>query len=167
MAISSTSTEGSRPVPLKDACQKAFNQCDFKFQFDGGLVSTFEISKEPDVSFTPIIKAKDRHVRLGIVNANGIEPEFIREDGSRWPISEKGRPSLTPTHFKPYSVSFIRFSGVGHQTFTGNQFGVAQDKCIIVYFSSYQILTGKRPPFVKKNINAVKSDNKCVVFRTT
>lgn len=152
--------------PVEDACQDAYDICEFKFQRDGGSVPTYDTRGPADEAFTPIITAKDRNVRIGIVNSNGIEPEFVREDGSRWPISEKGRPNFKTTHFKPFFLKFRQFSGIGHQTFIGNQKYIARRKCVVVYFSMFTVLTGSRPPYVKKNVNAVKSDNKCVAFRT-
>lgn len=112
--------------------------------------------------FTSTIVSKTPGERLGILNSNGIIPEVILDTGRIEPIVWFGKPRFTPTHFKPFPIRKPG-SGIGHEAFVGNQLQVAQGLCIRVFFSSYQVIVGPRPRDVK-NINAKRSDFKCVVF---
>ena len=151
--------------PRRDPCRIAFKRCDWRFK-DRFSLQAFDISGPADKAFTPLIVAKNPAIRLGVLNTNHIIPEFINDDGSITPITFEGHPPLTPTHFKPFSIRGTVGSGVGRQSFDGNQKRVASGRCVRIFFSQYQKLGGSHPPFVIDNINVKKSDNKCVVFRT-
>ncbi|PXF43410.1 hypothetical protein BWQ96_05328 [Gracilariopsis chorda] len=151
-------------IPEKTECEKAYDKCLFKFSGVNGFNNAiFSIAGEPDKSFTPRVVPKATTYSLGTLNTNNVVPEFIEGNQGR-PITEFGSQRFTPTHFKPYWISEERGSGVGHQTFQGNQLEVANDKCVRVYFTSFQEV----PPngqVVNRN-NVPTSENKCVVFRT-
>ena len=104
---------------------------------------------------------------LGVVNMNGFVPEFIGNDGSVLPINVAGaQPQYTPTHFKPYVFNNSFASGVGHQTFHGNQMTFAKGQCIRLRFSHYQTLKSVQPLIIDENFNNVPAEaDKCVVFR--
>lgn len=149
-----------------DPCRRAFNMCDFKFRGYSG-VPTFDIWFDPNESFTTKVVSKNRYERLGVLNSNGIEAEFINSDGTIVKMSEeKASPRFKKTHFKPFYIRGQNGSGIGHQTLRGNQQDTAAGRCIRVFFSMYQVLTGDKPPFSKENRNAKRSDYKCVVLRT-
>lgn len=121
---------------------------------------TFSMSGEPDVPFTPLIISRGPET-LGVLNTN-IVPEFISSGGTATDITEFGDPPFTPSHFKPLAINGTVGSGIGHQTFTGNQKKVARKKCVRVSFSQYQeFVDGEL-----LNVNAGKLARKCVVFRT-
>eukprot|EP00173_Palmaria_palmata_P002149 Plantae.Rhodophyta-Palmaria_palmata.ctg2333.p1 GENE.Plantae.Rhodophyta-Palmaria_palmata.ctg2333~~Plantae.Rhodophyta-Palmaria_palmata.ctg2333.p1 ORF type:complete len:149 (-),score=14.05 Plantae.Rhodophyta-Palmaria_palmata.ctg2333:250-669(-) len=137
------------------------------FKGEYGL-STYNL--QPHVTsraFTPSIVPKDKYKRLGILNTNGIVPEFIFDYEAK-PITHFGRQNFTPTHFKPFWTYYSFGSGIGHQTFQGNQAKVARGKCVRVYFTSFQELSHYRNKHVvlKNRNNVPKSANKCVVFKT-
>lgn len=154
------------PVPVADACAAAYDACDFKFM-GKDTVPTFKVTGKPDRPFTPKIVSRQQGERIGVVNSNNIIPEFIMVDGSTEKITEASTsPKYRPTHFKPFSKNRRTSSGIGHQTYHGDQKEQARKRCIRVYFSSYQLLTGSRPPYVKNNIHVDQSANKCVVFKS-
>ncbi|PXF41182.1 Collagen alpha-1(XXVIII) chain [Gracilariopsis chorda] len=146
---------------IETDCSKAFDECEFTFRGKTGL-STFSIAGRPDRSFTPRIVSKDASVRLGVLNSNNIVPEFI-EDNGVFPITNFGSQRFTPTHFKPYTLMNGQGSGIGHQTFHGNQKQVAKDRCIRVYFTHFQEIRNNK--LINRN-DVPRSENKCVVFRT-
>lgn len=150
-----------------DVCAEAYKACDFMFQ-GRSTVPTYYIGGKPDQAFTDKIVSRSGPP-IGVVNMNDIIPEFINKDGTASLITYFGNPRFTPTHFKPYSIRGMAYSsGVGHQTFTGNQLSVARRSlCIRVYFSHYQTLSRGPKPTVLNNVNVEKSDNKCVVFKTS
>lgn len=145
-----------------DACENAFKICEFTFAGRKGL-QTFDISGEPDLSFTTRIVPKDVTYALGSLNTNNIIPDFIDENGTATEIVEFGSQRFTPTHFKPFWIAQDRGSGIGHQTFHGNQEQKATDRCVRVYFTHFQEF--RETGLVNRN-NVARSENKCVVFRT-
>lgn len=152
-------------ISISSSCAAAYTACDFKFS-GYSSVPIFGIFGPPDIPFSTNIVSRVGP-RIGIVNMNGIIPEFINPDGTIVPINMEGFPRLTPTHFKPFVINGSMFkSGIGHQTFDGNQLIVSRKRCIRVYFTSYQTLTSGPMPSVISNVMVSKSDNKCVVFKT-
>lgn len=146
----------------KKVCYDAYKECAFTF-INTTALPRFDISVRPDRSFTKRIASKN-HPRLviGVLNSNDLVPEFVSR-GAVVPITARGSPSFTPTHFKPFLRGWG--SGIGHETFQGNQLRTATGRCIRVYFSSYQILDGGNGTVVD-NINGLKKkDGACVVFR--
>ena len=158
---------GSVSHPSK-ACRDAYYRCDFRFVGPDTL-RTFYIGGPPDVAFTPRIISRNSDELLGVLNSNNITPEFINEYGGATPItSVPAQQPFTPTHFKPYTIKYTPYSGIGHQTFHLDQKDVARSQCVRVWFSEYQILKSVYPLEVKENKNNVpKSLNKCVVFYTS
>ncbi|KAI0563516.1 hypothetical protein FGB62_38g214 [Gracilaria domingensis] len=146
------------PVP-KDSCEVAFDECEFTFAGKRGLAS-FSIDGASDKSFTPVIVAKDSDVHLGVLNSNNVVPEFI-EDSGVFPITKFGSPRFASSQFKPLSIWQGRGTGIGHQTFQGDQQQLARDRCIRIFFTSIQLMN----PFSNLN-NVPRSAKKCVVFRT-
>lgn len=149
-------------TPDKDACENAFDECQFAFAGESGL-STFDVSGEPDIPFTPKIVPKNVMMALGVLNTNNIIPEFIDNAGSAMPVTEFGTQRFTPTVFKPFWKPQERGSGIGHETFQGNQEEIAMGRCVRVFFTSFQEIQQFR--VVNRN-NVPRSENKCVVFRT-
>lgn len=150
------------------ACQKAYSHCEFKFSGEAGL-STYNIQPDlNDQAFTPIIVSKDPRERIGVLNMNGITPEFIFPTGSVSPITDFGSQPFTETHFKPFWKSDEFGSGIGHQTFHSDQAHVAKGKCIRIYFTSFQVLKNENGyhVVVDNRNNVPKWENKCVVFET-
>ncbi|PXF48780.1 Cell surface glycoprotein 1 [Gracilariopsis chorda] len=152
--------------PTLDACEQAYQDCDFAF-FDTPVVPTFTLGGNPDKPFTPRIVSRIPGVVVGVLNTNGIIPEFIESDGSVDLItSTPAIPMFAPTQFKPLSIPDDIGSGVGYQTFQGNQLVEARNRCVRLFFTSFQLLEPTPPFSVIANINADRTDNKCVVFRT-
>ncbi|KAI0558481.1 hypothetical protein FGB62_207g010 [Gracilaria domingensis] len=146
------------PVP-KESCEVAFDECEFTFDGESEL-ATFSIDGPPDKSFTPVVVAKDPDVHLGTLNSNNVVPEFIEDDGA-FPITDFGSQPFAPTQFKPYYIWQEQGSGIGHQTFHGDQQELSRGRCIRIFFTDIQL---KDPA---SNLNHVpRSENKCVVFRT-
>lgn len=151
-------------VPPVRGCQAAFSACDFRFKGIVGL-PTFDLPLKADSAFTPRIVSRVAGERLGVLNTNDIYGEFVL-DGRVANITSFGSPKFTPTHFKPFTIFNTSGSGIGHETFQGNQFDEAKPRCVRVFFTSYQTLDGSSG-HVKTNFNDVKRKmNKCVVFRT-
>ncbi|KAI0560741.1 von Willebrand factor A-like protein [Gracilaria domingensis] len=146
-------------VPI--SCQEAFNRCAFTFAGKNGL-ATFDATSRPDVSFTPMIISKNPNVHIGVLNMNDLTPVFIEEDGVT-EITRFGSQRFTRTHFKPFSIEGTRGSGIGHQTYHGNQMQLARNRCIRVSFSQVQLLDNTE--IVAGNLNDAP-ENHCVVFRT-
>lgn len=146
------------PIP-KDSCEVAFDECEFTFNGTSSL-STYSIDGPSDQSFTSVIVSKDPDVQLGVLNSNNVVPEFI-EDSGAFPITDFGSQRFAPSQFKPYYMWQDQGSGIGHQTFHGNQEELSRNKCIRIFFTDIQLLNPA------SNLNQVpKSANKCVVFRT-
>lgn len=144
---------------IQDDCQVAFEKCEFTFLGENGL-ATFNIHGKPDKPFTPLIVSKDPSVTLGVLNSNNIIPQFIEDDGV-YPITDFGSQKFASTQFKPYYISEVKGSGIGHQTFHADQEELASNRCIRIYFTHIQLL------YPTSNLNDVpESENKCVVFRT-
>ena len=148
--------------PVSDACERAFEKCDFTF-LNRDYLSTFDASGPPDVSFTLPITAKERlNKTVGVINSNFV-PQFIDSKGVAKDITQFGSPRFTPTHFKTFKLGMQ--SGIGHQTYHGRQVFEVLGKCVRVHFSEYQVLD--KHGFVTDNVAVPKRNNKdCVVFRT-
>lgn len=148
------------------SCVDEYNKCEFIFMGYHNRVPKFKIGKRPDVAFTGTIVSRN-DTDIGILNTNGIAVEFLAMKGFQ-SITKFGNPRLTPTHFKPFSIKHRHFSsGIGHQTFTGNQLFVSRNKCVRVFFTHYQLVSQAHSGNVIGNVNgAMKSDKKCVVFET-
>lgn len=160
----SPDVEAPSSAPIGTGCGDAYDACEFQFSGEIGL-STYDVMQPQDQAFTPQIISKDSSIKLAVLNTNGIVPEFI--DGLVvQPITDFASPRFTPTHFKPFSIPNAQGSGVGHQTYDGDQQSMAKNRCVRVFFTSFQVLdsiTGS----VKDNFNDVpKEMNKCVVFRS-
>lgn len=148
--------------PVRNACKKAYDECDFMF---AGLfrLPKFNISGKADISFTPRIVAKDVMVSIVVLNTNNIPVEFIGSDGSVNAISKFGDQPFTSTVFKPFWIPKDRGSGIGHETFEGNQKSIVGDKCVRVVFTHFQEF---RQGSSGNQNNVPRSKNACVVFRT-
>lgn len=145
------------------ACFKAYQKCDFKF-VKYPLKYRYSIMGKPDRSFTPRIISKSSMMKIGILNTY-FTAQFIMGNGKAMNITKFGKPALTPSHFKPFPINGTMQSGIGHQTFDGNQMKVSMNRCVRLYFSSFQVLDSYG--LVIDNMNDVPmSMNKCVVFRT-
>ena len=128
-------------------------------------IPTFRIGGPPDIAFTSRIVSKDPREIIGILNTNDVVPEFILRNGAAVRITHFGSQRFTPTHFKPFAIPRTIGSGVGHQTFHGDQLRIARGQCVRVFFTTFQVLKGVRPPTVA-NVNVGREAFKCVVFRT-
>lgn len=149
----------------KDVCQAAYDACDFKFA-KMKEVPTYNLVGAADVVFSDAIEKKVDVDRIGVLNTNGVVPEFIRADGTSVPINVVAAPRFAPTAFKPIFIVHSYRSALGHQNFHGSQLSLALDRCVGVFFTMYQRLSKGWPPVVIDNVNVEKSHNKCVVFRT-
>lgn len=142
------------------ACRQAYRECHFRFA-KYPYLHKFDIMNKPNRAFTTRIITKKGGMDIGILNTN-ITAQFIFKNGPV-DITNYGKPKFSPSHFKPFHVRGTKKSGIGHQTFTGNQAKVAMGKCIRVYFSHFQI---RDHDVVSDNKNNVMMEkNKCVVFR--
>ena len=151
--------------PVSHNCRRLWKKCMFKFAGEHGP-SVYDPTKVPfDTPFTPLIVAKNPKVRLGVLNTNGITPRFVFPKSTD-PITHFGKPRFTPTHIKPFPKKGTFGSALGIQTLTGNQGVVGSNKCIIVWFTQFQLLTKGHEPVVIENKVAKKYDFKCVVFLT-
>lgn len=151
---------GNNKPSKAGSCGKAYKDCDFRFKGTTN-VPTYSTGGKADVPFTRLIVGKSE--KIGVLNMNGVIPEFIGSDGVAREIIGFGSPNYTPTHFKPFSIKKTRGSGIGHETFRGDQFPVSRKKCIRVFFTHYQRFVGKN---MVENVVVTKKDKKCVVFRT-
>ncbi|CAN8068534.1 unnamed protein product [Agarophyton chilense] len=160
-------TETPTVTTIVDACEMAFQACDFTFA-DTQTVPTLLLPSVPDQPFTSRIVSRNQNINIGVVNTNGIVPEFIEPDGSVVPITDETEASqpFSPTQFKPFSTPDDNGSAIGHETFQGNQAFVIPDRCVRVFITSFQILSTQEPFFVVGNVDATIDDNACVVFRT-
>lgn len=164
-AVAKLLREGICEVTVEpNSCAAAAKLCDFKFR-NPAFVPSYSIFGKPNQVFTDVIVSKSGP-RIGVLNTNGIIPEYINQDGTVTPINTVGNPRLTPTHFKPFPFPKSVGSGIGHQTFTGNQLQFSRGRCVRVFFTTFQALSSGRKPRVVNNVNVERSDNKCVVFRT-
>lgn len=117
-------------------CEMAFDDCDYKFMGSMTL-QEFPLTGSPDVAFTTSIMPKDGVVPMSVLSSDAVIPEFIGEDGSETPITLAGAtPAFTPTHFKAFAIAGTSGTGIGHQTFDGDQESVAKGKCVRVSFSA-------------------------------
>lgn len=157
-----TKTPTPTSGPTSISCAMAYKKCAFKFT-NTNSVPTFSVGGKPNSVFTTKIVSK-KAPRIGLLNSNGIVAEFIASDGTVTLIDTIGSPLLSPTHFKPFPFYKSRMSGIGHQTFSGNQLKSVKGRCVRVYFTHYQIITTGPKPKVIENINVSKAMNKCVVF---
>lgn len=153
----------------RDECEDAFQKCKFTFQGQP-TVPTYSIRGAPDVVFTDKIIARS-DPQVGILNSNGPAPEFLTRrrfaPNEFRPITSFGNQPFTPTHFKPLSFTMKPLaSGIGHQTFQGNQLRVARKRCVRVFFTQYQVIKLAPTPMVIDNVNSPTSDDNCVVFKT-
>lgn len=154
------------PAPPADPCAAAYAKCEFSFT-GYTHVPSFTFGPKPDIPFTPRIVCKSPAKTIGILNMNNVIPEFINDDGSVVPItSEHVDQPFTPTHFKPYTIGKSHWSGIGHQTFHGNQEETARHRCIRVFFTSYQVLMKGGGWNVVDNKHVDGKGTKCVVFKT-
>lgn len=152
-------------TPMPSECQNAYDECQFMFKGQAD-VPVYSVTGPPDRPFTDTIVSRT-NPEVGVLNTNGIVAEFIMEDGSATEITQIAQPKFTSTHFKPLSrQSNPIMSGVGHQTFHGNQATVAQNKCVRLFFTSFQTISHGPNPRVLDNVNSEKGDNTCVVFKT-
>lgn len=175
--------------PERTSCKHAFEECRYAFHGIRGLPTFHLRGTKPDVSFTPRIVVK-RGSPVGILNTNRVPVEVL-VDGHFRPIEDiRVHPRWTPTHFKPYAIFDDRRygrrddrkggrydykrdygngrnvgSGIGHETFIGEQEKAARHQCIRVFFSNIQILD-KRGNVVMNLNNVRPSQRRCVVFRT-
>lgn len=151
----------------RDACQRAFEECDFRYEGITRLVPRFSLRGPPDVPFSPRIISIVPGENLGVLNTNGITVEVIFPNGRAFPITRFGNPRFTPTHIKPLSIPRTTGSGLGHQTFTGDQLRVASGSCGRIFFTQYQLLD-RNSNNVVDNVNNIdaRREKKCVVFRT-
>eukprot|EP00178_Gracilaria_changii_P014098 TRINITY_DN3999_c0_g1_i1.p1 TRINITY_DN3999_c0_g1~~TRINITY_DN3999_c0_g1_i1.p1 ORF type:complete len:424 (+),score=70.55 TRINITY_DN3999_c0_g1_i1:641-1912(+) len=143
----------------QQSCQAAFERCAFTFAGERGLAA-FRIGGTADVSFTPRIVAKDDDVQLGVLHSNHQVAQFIEHDGV-FAITNFGSQRFAPTQFQPYALWPANGSGIGHQTFHGDQLQLASGRCVRIFFSEIQLL---EPPSYLRHV--AQSENKCVVFRT-
>lgn len=158
-------TNSPEPTPMDSGCQMAYDECEFMFEGQDD-VPVYPVTGVPDRVFTDTIVSRNDPT-VGVLNTNGIIAEFIMDDGSATEITQFASPRFTPTHFKPLSrTNNPIMSGVGHQTFHGNQETVARNKCVRLFFTTFQTVSHGPNPRVLDNVNAEKEDNKCVVFET-
>lgn len=143
-------------------CEDAYDDCEFRFA--GKLrLPTFNVTGEADMAFTTRIIPKDVSYGLGMLNSNNIIPEFIHDDGTSMEIIEFGSQRFSAHHFKPFWVAQDRGSGIGHETFHGDQEEQAKNRCVRLFFTHYQEI--RQNGVVNQN-NVPRSQKKCVVFRT-
>lgn len=102
--------------------------------------------------------------KIGVVNSNSKYPaEFVFKKMS-YPVTNFGSPMFVPTVFKPYPMPMSMHSGVGHQTFQGNQMKYARFRCVRLFVTHFQVLNMKGN--VMKNVVKMPPTEKdCVVFK--
>lgn len=147
-------------------CIDAFRDCDFRFRGRNGL-SRFDIGGSAGRAFTPRIVSKDDDEEIGIIRDDDIRVEFIDDDGDARLITNFGSERFERNHFRPFRIRDTPYSGIGHRRFEGNQRSVAEDRCIRIFFTSYQDRErdeGDRR--VDITIAQARRRNRCVVFRT-
>lgn len=156
-------TESPEPTPV--SCEEAFDACDFTFG-NRSSISVFNVPFTSDVNFTDAITFKSTTLRVGIVSTGSFIPQFIDAIGSAVNITDVGVPPFALTALKTYPLRFpYSVSGVGHQSLQGTQAIDLKDRCIRVFFQSYQILNAGGN--VESNVNLQQiSPGACTVFRT-
>lgn len=156
---------GGGPVVGSGTCQQAYDACGFYFN-NSATVPTVSVDDTADNALTGGIVSRNMSEKVGIVNTNNIEVEFITNNTLKLITAVNASQTFSPTQFKPFTIVNTTFSGIGFETFQGDQMMKARNQCVRVFFSQYQTLKMMMPYYVKDNINAKRSDNKCVVFRT-
>eukprot|EP00612_Vaucheria_litorea_P004385 CAMPEP_0171463156 /NCGR_PEP_ID=MMETSP0945-20130129/6919_1 /TAXON_ID=109269 /ORGANISM="Vaucheria litorea, Strain CCMP2940" /LENGTH=117 /DNA_ID=CAMNT_0011989851 /DNA_START=237 /DNA_END=590 /DNA_ORIENTATION=+ len=105
------------------------------------------------------IKAKNG-TKLGAMNSQGPNL-YIKDNLEEVPIT-KLDPSLNNHQFKPYMDSGS--PRIGFETFQGDSINSIQGKCIVIPFSSWQVLDDKGN--VIRHVTTADPDN-CVGFVPT
>lgn len=152
------------PMTGGPTCDKAADKCDFKFHGVIG-VPMYNANGPADRHFSAKVVSKKDEI-LGVLNTNDVIPQFIGDNGTAKNVTMYGMPSFDPTAFKPFPLRSGRHSGVGHQTWHGDQSEIVRNKCVRLYFTSYQTLSDDRYRNVVGNMHVTMAANKCVVFRT-
>lgn len=143
-------------------CEKAYDKCKFRFGFSTKL-QTFKLKEKSDIVFTRRIRSKRFGRLVGVINTGNMSSEFLFAKNG-FSLTEFGKPSYSPSHFKPILIRGSRGSGIAHEKFRGDQFQYARYRCVRVHFASYQLLDING---FKRNFNNVRNDNThCVVFKT-
>lgn len=158
------SSQGNRRV----TCRQWFDECELTFA-GSNQIPMYNLSIfNTDTTFTSRIQPKNlSSPLLGIANTK--EPAEYLQNGKPMPVTSLGDPPAAPTIFKTFPIPFpkvIPASGVGHETFQGNQLSALSGKCFRLYITSYQILDSQSLQVVDNVNDAPKSMNKCVVFKT-
>ena len=154
---------------FEDECDHAYADCIFRFETSepSTHAPVFSVAGPPDVPFTSrIVSAGSQDI--GILNTNDVPVEVVNEDGSATPVTEFGNPPFSPTHIKPVWIEGTAGSGLAHQSFSGNQRGIATaGACVRIFFTSYQVF---RRGGVVRNVNLspemARRRSACVVFRS-
>lgn len=147
--------------PTTDDCETAFNNCDFTFN-GATTVQSFDISGPADTPFTPRITKKTGPGVIGTVNSQAGTFEPVFADAGR--ISLEGMQPFAPTAFKALT-RMDGGSGIAHETFQGDQLVVAANRCVVVYFQSWQILSANNTVLGNVNLPS-RGDSACVAFNT-
>eukprot|EP00177_Eucheuma_denticulatum_P005152 GFKZ01009384.1.p1 GENE.GFKZ01009384.1~~GFKZ01009384.1.p1 ORF type:complete len:375 (-),score=27.94 GFKZ01009384.1:399-1523(-) len=153
------------PIP-RDSCEVANDMCRFAFQ-GLNVAPAFPVDGPANTPFTPIIISTNTSERLGVLNTNRITVEIIENDGNVIPITAlPTMQDFSPTQFKPIVVPNMMASGIGHESFQGDQQDEAKGRCVRVFFTEFQLVQLLPPFHVVANVVADREDGTCVVFRT-
>ena len=147
-------------------CEEAYDTCDFTFA-GVSSVPTFNVAGKADVPFTPRIVRKSNQdgSLIGVVNSQAGEFEPIFADTNQ-PISLEGEQNFAPTAFKTFALQ-NGGSAIGHETFQGNQQTVADGRCVVVYFQSWQVLNAADGVVIENTNLAKRQNSACVAFMTS
>jgi len=134
-------------------------------------VPEYPFPQNPDVAFTGRIEFRNRNKRVGVLNSGKFMSQFLKVGGGYQPITNFGTPPFQPTSFKAVSLGrgtddapiIFPGSGIAHEYLQGNQIWMAQNRCVRVFFNSYQLLYPNG--YIAGDINLdQKDENLCVVF---
>lgn len=155
-------TASSTRVPkYADSCERAYANCQARFEGDGFKVPTFSIDVPNVIPFTPRIIAKDSKRRLDYIFSFGLFPEFVNANGYTV-VTKSAKPPFSPHHFNIYTLGEKSDPAIGHQGFEGNQYKVAKGRCVRVFLENFRLIHG----VLQDTKITQRVRDSCVVFRT-
>lgn len=162
-----------------DFCERLYEQCQLRFAGHSSL-PTFALASTPnDAAFTPALLLASPDEQIGIVNSNGVVPQFIRPPAPAANAAVEAANAaveatnvtafaLTPTQFKPFPLPGGAASGIGHETFQNDRLAVARGRCVRVYITSGQVVMhGVVAQNIMVSPHVAVQINSCIVFRTS
>jgi hypothetical protein len=157
----------------EDPCQVAYETCKFYFNGYPAIAPEYNLPLQGDVPFSDGLRRRDYDdifgnavYKIGAINSN-TPNEIINADGSVQLINTLPPTSqhYSPTFFRPQN-NWPPSARISHETFQVGQYDFIQNRCVRVWFNSWQRVDPVTNN-VQENINIQgKQGDNCVVFRT-